>query len=88
MEFLEKIQELFPNGFVKNDLQKVRCPIFVMHGDQDPIVGVEHSHYVIKNISDSRLHRFPKGSHNLHFTFAKEFKQLVEDFLSDVDDGY
>ncbi|CAG2117617.1 unnamed protein product [Medioppia subpectinata] len=89
IEFLEKIREIFPDGFVKNDLQKIRCPLFVLHGDQDPMVNLEHPEHVIKNISDSRLHRFPKGSHNLHLVFAKEFKQLVEDFLSDTEDmGY
>ncbi len=88
MNFLENIKDIFPEGICKNDLSKCKCPLLILHGDKDPIVDLQHPQYVLKHISDARLHRFPKGSHNLHFTNATEFKRLVEDFLSETDDGY
>jgi len=40
-----------------------------------------HPDHLNKNISGSRLHRFPDGKHNLHLKYAKEFNQMVADFL-------
>ena len=52
---------------------------------QDPIVDVQHALFVTKNVSDARLKRFPKGSHNLHYALPDEFKKLVEEFLEEAD---
>lgn len=34
VDFLEKIGEIFPDGITKNEIQRIRCPVFVLHGDQ------------------------------------------------------
>ncbi|XP_054156638.1 valacyclovir hydrolase-like [Oppia nitens] len=88
IEFLEKVDYFFPNWSIIEYARKIQSPVFVLHGDQDPIVELEHSVFVAKQASDSQLHRFPKGSHNLHITYAMEFKRLVETFLEEVDNGY
>ena len=33
MDFLENIFGLFPDDFLKKEMKKIRCPVFVMHGD-------------------------------------------------------
>ena len=33
MDFLENIFGLFPDDFLLNEIRKIRCPVFVMHGD-------------------------------------------------------
>jgi valacyclovir hydrolase len=88
MDFLENIIDVFPEGFCKKDLSKCRCPVMILHGDLDPIVDIQHANYVLKSVSDARLHRFPNGSHNLHCTNPLEFKKLVEDFLDECDEGF
>ena len=34
VDFLERIADIFPDGIAKNDLKNIRCPVFVLHGDQ------------------------------------------------------
>lgn len=65
----------------RNEVKKIQCPAFILHGDLDPLVPGEHPKFLLDKISDSRLHRFPKGSHNVHQEFAREFNDLVQDFL-------
>ena len=37
-----------------NDLGKIRCPTFILHGAKDPMVGPEHPRNLHENISNSR----------------------------------
>ena len=34
MDFIERIGDIFPDGIAKNYLKNIRCPVFVLHGDQ------------------------------------------------------
>jgi pimeloyl-ACP methyl ester carboxylesterase len=36
----------------------------------------------VLNLIGFRLHRFPEGKHNIHLRFAKEFNDVVSEFLS------
>jgi len=65
----------------KNDVKKIQCPVFVLHGDMDPLIPLEHPNYLVAHIPDSRLHRFAKGSHNIHQEYATEFNKMVQQFL-------
>lgn len=65
----------------KGDLPAITCPVLILHGDQDPMLSSEHPVYLVNNISNATLYRFPKGKHNIHQRYAQEFNQLVSDFL-------
>ncbi|RLU24479.1 hypothetical protein DMN91_002568 [Ooceraea biroi] len=70
------------NGDVcKQALSRIKCPTFIIHGAKDALVLPEHSTYLKQNITDSRLHIFEKGAHNLHLRYPEEFNKLVTDFL-------
>lgn len=75
-------------GYLTDRLHHIRCPILIFHGDKDPMVGMEHPKHCQKHIPDTRVHRFPEGSHNCHQTFAAEFKKVVEKFFDDCDSCY
>jgi valacyclovir hydrolase len=71
------------NGNVcKEVLDKIKCPTLILHGDQDPMVASVHPSHLVSSISGSKLHRFPEGKHNIHLRFAKEFNDVVSEFLS------
>ncbi|KAK7079495.1 hypothetical protein SK128_026119 [Halocaridina rubra] len=65
----------------KGDLHKITCPTLIIHGAKDPMVGIEHAQYLKENIKDSMLTVMEEGKHNLHLRYAKEFNEMVTDFL-------
>jgi valacyclovir hydrolase len=65
----------------RNDVKKIQCPVLILHGDMDPLIPLEHPNYLLSQIPDSRLHRFAKGSHNIHQQFTEEFNRIVQEFL-------
>lgn len=81
VKFYGKIFRQRNGDICKNELPKIVCPTLIIHGDQDPLVGLEHPEYLLKNIKNSKLHRMPKGKHNLHLRYTDEFNKLVEDFI-------
>ncbi|XP_074513473.1 valacyclovir hydrolase-like [Sebastes fasciatus] len=64
-------------------LPLISCPTLIIHGEKDPIVNIQHSQCLLKNIKGSRLHLMPECDHTLHQQNADEFNKLVEDFLED-----
>jgi len=83
-EFCDACESLMKNrgGDVSTELlTKINCPILIVHGQKDPIVAAEHPDHLKANLKNARVELFPDGKHNLHFKYAKEFNQLVEDFL-------
>ncbi|KAJ8960632.1 hypothetical protein NQ318_013924 [Aromia moschata] len=68
-------------GICNDRLGKIRCPTLILHGDKDPMVAEEHPDYLFSNIKMAKLHRFPEGKHNIHLRYAKEFNEIVTDFL-------
>jgi len=75
----------YPSGYLTDDLRLIRCPVLLMHGDQDKLVYLEHPQYCLKHIPDARLYRFPNGAHNCHLTNASEFKKIVETFFDECE---
>jgi valacyclovir hydrolase len=65
----------------KKLLNKVKCPTLIIHGEEDPIVPVEHAHFLHKNIQNSKLYIWPKGKHNLQLRYPDEFNKMVADFV-------
>ena len=66
---------------VKSRLDKIRCPTLILHGDKDEIVDPVHPIHMEANIKGAKLHRFPDGTHTIHFQYKEEFIQLVQNFL-------
>ncbi|XP_072394088.1 valacyclovir hydrolase [Diabrotica undecimpunctata] len=75
--------KLYENGgdICKAELKQIKCPVFILHGDKDPMVAAEHPDYLLSNIKMAKLHRFPNGKHNIHLRYAEEFNSLVTKFL-------
>ncbi|KAI1301853.1 Valacyclovir hydrolase [Halotydeus destructor] len=88
VEGLTKLCASFCDAYVKyddickGDIKQISCPVFILHGDQDPMVDPEHVDYFMANINNVQLHRWPAGKHNIHLRYAKEFNELIEQFLS------
>jgi len=66
----------------RDSLSKIVCPTLIIHGQKDALVAPEHPTFLKDNIPNSRLEVFPDGKHNLHKKYAKEFNQMVGDFIS------
>jgi len=68
----------------RDDLKAFDVPTLVIHGDADQIVPFEvsgqRSHDMI---ADSQLHIIEGGPHGNNVTHAKEFNQVLIDFLND-----
>ncbi|KPM03771.1 Abhydrolase-like protein [Sarcoptes scabiei] len=71
-----------------NGLGKIRCPVLIIHGDKDPLCGLEQPLYCQERIANCTLRRFPDASHNVHMTHTEEFRRLVDQFFSDNEDFY
>ncbi|XP_054156809.1 valacyclovir hydrolase-like [Oppia nitens] len=65
------------SDFCTNDIKQIRQPTLILHGDRDPVMGIEHPFYLINNIIDSKLYRFSNGSHNIHKEFNDEFREIL-----------
>lgn len=38
----------------KNNLQNIKCPTLILHGDKDPMVAAEHPEYLKSHINNAR----------------------------------
>lgn len=70
------------------DLGKIRCPVLLVHGDRDPLIGLEQAIYCQEKIANCQLKRFSDGSHNVHQTHSKQFHDLVIKFFSESEDYF
>lgn len=66
---------------IRKEMKTIRCPTLILHGDKDPLIDKNHPHTAEELIADSRLIRFPNGSHNIHQVYVKEFNKAVTNFL-------
>uniref|UniRef100_A0A182SDR6 AB hydrolase-1 domain-containing protein n=1 Tax=Anopheles maculatus TaxID=74869 RepID=A0A182SDR6_9DIPT len=62
-------------------LKHIKAPTLVVHGAKDPMIIPDHVPYLLNNISNTDLHVFPDGKHNIHLRYAKEFNTIVANFL-------
>ncbi|KAK9871156.1 hypothetical protein WA026_011437 [Henosepilachna vigintioctopunctata] len=81
--WVDAMQEINQKGgnICKSILKDIRCPTLILHGDKDPLVDPEHPKYLLENIKGSKIHRFTEGKHNIHLRYAKEFNNIVTNFL-------
>lgn len=66
---------------IRKEMRTIKCPTLILHGDKDPLIDKEHPATAEREIADSRLVRFPNGSHNIHQVYIQEFAKTVTDFL-------
>lgn len=66
---------------IRTKMQTIKCPTLILHGDKDPLIDKNHPITAEREIADSRLVRFPNGSHNIHQVYVQEFKKTVTNFL-------
>lgn len=38
----------------KDGLKRISCPTLVLHGEDDPVLGIDHAEYLRDNIQNSR----------------------------------
>ncbi len=68
------------------DLSKVKCPVLIIVGENDPLVGVEPGRQTHEALANSKLVTMPTG-HAAPMELPEEFNAAVLEFLSGVRDG-
>ena len=69
------------NDICSEDLRRIKAPLFLLHGDKDPMVAAEHPDFIASNVANCKLYRFPEGKHNIHIKYKMQFNSKVEEFL-------
>lgn len=82
--YVAGLEELYKAGgeIYRSQLNKVKCPTLILHGEKDPLVPSFHPRTIHRAIQTSRLYIFPEGKHNIHVKYAAEFNQCVAAFLT------
>lgn len=71
-------------GFdARNDVRRISCPVLIIAGGDDRIVGTQAANELNGIIPGSRLHVYPGLGHGA-YEEAKDLKQRIYDFLEDV----
>lgn len=89
LRYLDGQERIFARGgdVCSAALDAIRCPTLLVHGDQDPFVGLQHGHLLRQRIAGSELMVFAGAGHSVHRERVEEFNRLVLDFLARVDAG-
>jgi pimeloyl-ACP methyl ester carboxylesterase len=64
-----------------NRANRIKVPVLIMTGDEDPLVPPENSYLMQKCIPHAELAVFPKGRHCFLIEMADEFNRRVLNFL-------
>lgn len=76
------VEFLKHDGNICKDLLKhIKCPTLILHGDKDPLVPFEHPQFLLDNMKQAKLHRYPDGKHNIHLRYPDDFNKTVSDFI-------
>lgn len=76
-----RIYEDYNGDICTKEVKRIQCPLFVLHGDQDPLVSKEHPDHILGAVQNCRVFHFPDGKHNIHLRYAEKFNELVTEFL-------
>ncbi|CAG9772480.1 unnamed protein product [Ceutorhynchus assimilis] len=83
-DWCDTMQDLYKEGggnICKNSLKDINCPTLILHGNKDPMVAPEHPLYLLDNIKNAKIHRYPEGKHNIHLKYAEDFNKVISDFI-------
>lgn len=59
----DRIADAPINGWSSFDVEKVTCPVSVIHGEQDWIVPIEHAHHTSKIVQNAELRTYSEHGH-------------------------
>ena len=74
------MMEIEPN-IPLTDLQKIKCPVLVMGGDND-VIKPSHTLQIFENIPQAYLWIFPESGHGTPHRYKKEFNEKVQHFFT------
>ena len=76
---------------VRGELQRVRCPVRLVHGDTDGVIPAEHGQWLSARLPNAALHIVPGAGHDLAGDLAAEViravRAAVDAVLSTGDGG-
>jgi valacyclovir hydrolase len=81
-DWLDTMQRLLAQGSARlAALETIACPVLVMHGGKDALIGSEHPHALAHRLPHARVHEIAEGGHNLHLTHSAAFNAQVRAFI-------
>ena len=63
-------------------LPRLRAPVLVLHGEEDPVVPALNARYMAAMIHDAQLHLIKRGGHLILFDEPQLAGRVITDFLS------
>jgi len=87
--FCDAMQAIHKQGgdICQEAAKSVKCPVFVLGGEKDPIVPILHPNWFYENINiddpkrSVELYMYPEGKHNIHMKYAEDFNLKVSEFF-------
>jgi len=71
----------------KEAVAKLTMPSLVLHGDEDSTVPFQWGVELAETLPNSRFVRFEGAGHNFFVARGDEARQIVADFIREVDQG-
>ena len=69
----------------RTDMQSVRCPVLIVHGNQDQVVSLKGSEEAVGIFPDARLHVIERAGHVfMTAPQQEEFLMVADEFLESV----
>ena len=67
----------------KDQLNSVKYPTLIIHGNKDEVVPEYHPDFIAKNIPNSEVHKFKEAGHEIHGDpeHVDELHHIIEQFL-------
>lgn len=69
------------NYIPPESLAKIKVPVLIIQGGEDPILGVDHGHAMAQNIPNARLIIYEEMGHGLHPTQYNNAAEEITQFL-------
>lgn len=67
-----------------SDLRRITQPVLLLHGQEDPIVPIDTSEYLIRHLGGPvQMHVYNRCSHWTQVEYKDSFNRLVADFFAD-----
>ncbi len=64
-------------------LPQIKCPVLIVHGDQDAIIPVENAHIMKGQIPQAEVYIIPGAGHLFHFIDPTRTFQRIVEFLNE-----
>ena len=74
------LKQIFTEG-QKYDLEKIKVPTLIIHGEKDSLVPIKNAIKMSKEIKNCEFIIIPKTNHNSVHNAVKEMSQAIENFI-------